>query len=370
LRAKIDPANDNGCLRDPSLYRCLGEPHARTGDKFKLYPLYDFACPIVDSLEGVTHALRSSEYHDRNPQYDWVQNAAGVPRVKINDFSRLNFTYTVLSKRKLNWFVEKKIVDQWDDPRFPTIQGLLRRGLSVTALKEFIVEQGASKTINLMDITKLWAINRGKIEQIIRRFTAVEKTGAVAVHLTGAPEHPEYCSYPFHKKNDSLGKKIVTRFKTILLEAGDAKNLKPEGEEVTLMYWGNAVLKDISKDQEGKITSIKGDLNLNGSVKLTTWKLTWLPDIKEELVNVKLVFFGHLISKPKLEKEDKLENFVNLESKKEVEAWGDPALRLVKKGEQIQLERKGYWICDELPKLPGEPIVLFQIPDGHVEQKK
>lgn len=120
LRGKIDMKSKNGVLRDPNLYRVVADvPHHRTGSKFKVYPLYDFAAPIVDSIEGVTHALRSNEYHDRNALYEWVLDATEIRKPIIQDFSRLNFTYTLLSKRKLQWFVDKGLVSGWDDPRLP-----------------------------------------------------------------------------------------------------------------------------------------------------------------------------------------------------------------------------------------------------------
>lgn len=148
------------CLRDPVFYRVKRDPHHKTGEKFAAYPTYDFACPIVDALEDVTHCLRTIEYHDRNALYDWVQEKLGLRKVALYDYSRLNLVSTVLSKRSLKWFVESGHADGWYDPRFPTVQGIMRRGLTVEALKLFMLEQGPSKNTNLMEWDKLWALNK------------------------------------------------------------------------------------------------------------------------------------------------------------------------------------------------------------------
>ncbi|GKF26794.1 glutamate--tRNA ligase, cytoplasmic [Tanacetum coccineum] len=154
LRGKLNMQDPNKSLRDPVYYRCNPIPHHRIGSKYKIYPTYDFACPFVDSIEGITHALRSSEYHDRNAQYLRIQEDMGLRKVHIYEFSRLNLVYTLLSKRKLLWFVENRKVDGWDDARFLTVQGIVRRGLQIKALIQFILEQGASKNLNLKEWDK------------------------------------------------------------------------------------------------------------------------------------------------------------------------------------------------------------------------
>jgi len=160
IRAKLNMQDKVKCLRDPVFYRTKDIPHHRTGDKFKAYPTYDFTCPIVDSFEGVTHALRTIEYRDRNSLYAWVQSTLNLRPVEIYDFSKLNLLSTCLSKRKLRWFVENGKVEGWNDPRFPTIQGIQRRGMTSEALKTFMLEQGPSRNTVNMEWDKIWAVNK------------------------------------------------------------------------------------------------------------------------------------------------------------------------------------------------------------------
>ncbi|XP_042468235.1 glutamate--tRNA ligase, cytoplasmic-like [Zingiber officinale] len=361
VRGRLDMQDPNKSLRDPVYYRCNLDSHHRIGSKYKVYPTYDFACPFVDSVEGITHALRASEYHDRNAQYHRILQDMGLRDVQIYEFSRLNMVYTLLSKRKLLWFVQNGKVDGWDDPRFPTVQGIVRRGLKIEALIQFILQQGASKNLNLMEWDKLWTINKKIIDPVCPRHTAVIEEKSVILILENGPEKPFVRIIPRHKKYEPAGQKATTYTNRIWLDYADASSIT-EGEEVTLMDWGNAIVKEIKKE-DGNITHLVGVLHPEGSVKTTKLKLTWLPDT-EELVHLSLLEFDYLIKKKKLEEgEDFLDN-LNPCTKHETLALGDANMRNLKRGEIIQLERKGYYRCDVPFLRPSKRIVLLAIPDG------
>ncbi|PHT62224.1 putative glutamate--tRNA ligase, cytoplasmic [Capsicum annuum] len=362
VRGKLDMQDPNKSVRDPVYYRCNQTPHHRIGAKYKVYPTYDFACPFVDAFEGITHALRSSEYHDRNDQYYWIQTDMGFKKVHIYEFSRLNLVYTLLSKRKLLWFVQNGLVEGWDDPRFPTVQGIVRRGLKIEALIQFILEQGASKNLNLMEWDKLWATNKKIIDPVCPRHTAVIEERRVLLTLSNGPDDPFVRIIPKHKKYAGAGEKATTYTKRIWIDYDDAVSISVN-EEVTLMDWGNAIVKEIQKDQEGNVTNLSGILHLEGSVKTTKLKLTWLPE-SDELVKLSLVDFDYLITKKKLEEDENFVDVVNPCTKKETPALGDSNMRNLKRGDVLQLERKGYFRCDVPFSRPQEPIILFAIPDG------
>ena len=160
IRAKMGYDHANSAMRDPVVYRCNPQPHHRTKDTWKVYPTYDFACPIVDSVEGVTHALRTTEYNERDEQYQWFITALKLRKVYNWNFSRLNMIKTLLSKRKLTKLVDEGVVTGWDDPRMPTVRGIRRHGMTIAALHEFILKQGPSKNVVLQDWSAFWATNK------------------------------------------------------------------------------------------------------------------------------------------------------------------------------------------------------------------
>ncbi|VDB94120.1 unnamed protein product [Peniophora sp. CBMAI 1063] len=365
IRAKISVDAPNKAMRDPVIYRTNLLPHHRTGAKWKIYPTYDFACPAVDSLEGVTHALRTNEYRDRNAQYHWMIAALGIRPVRIWDFSRLNFIYTLLSKRKLHWFVDHGIVRGWDDPRFPTVRGIRRRGMTVEALRQFMLSQGPSQAIVSLEWDSIWALNKKVIDPVAPRFWALLKEKIVPVTITGAPTSLESKTLPKHKKNPDVGSKTTTYSSSIYIEQDDALSFE-HNEEITLMDWGNALVTSRTLSPSGAVTALTMDLNLAGDVKKTKKKVTWLaqpvPEQSYDLTPATLVDYDYLITKKKLEEDDDVKDFVTPVSEFREEAWADANVKSLAKGDTIQFERKGYYIFDG----QGEDgkFEFIRIPDG------
>ncbi|XP_044866628.1 bifunctional glutamate/proline--tRNA ligase isoform X3 [Mauremys mutica] len=372
LRAKIDMNSNNGCMRDPTLYRCKNQPHPRTASSYNVYPTYDFACPIVDSIEGVTHALRTTEYHDRDEQFYWIIEALGIRKPYIWEYSRLNLNNTVLSKRKLTWFVNEGLVDGWDDPRFPTVRGVLRRGMTVEGLKQFIAAQGSSRSVVNMEWDKIWSFNKKVIDPVAPRYTALLKDEVVTVNVPEALE--EMKEVAKHPKNADVGLKPVWYSSKVLIDGADAETLT-EGETVTFINWGNIIITKIHRNSSRKIVSIDAKLNMENKDYKKTTKITWLAETPHApLIPAVCVNYDHLITKPVLGKDEDFKQYVNRNSKQEDLMLGDPCLKELKKGDIIQLQRRGFFICDQ----PYEPVspysckeapcVLIYIPDGHTKE--
>ncbi|XP_063706944.1 bifunctional glutamate/proline--tRNA ligase [Culicoides brevitarsis] len=372
VRAKIDMSSPNGCMRDPTIYRCKNEPHPRTGTKYKVYPTYDFACPIVDAIENVTHTLRTMEYHDRDDQFYWFIEALNLRKPYIWEYSRLNMTNTVLSKRKLTWFVEQGLVDGWDDPRMPTVRGVLRRGMTVEGLKQFIIAQGSSKAVVFMEWDKIWSFNKKVIDPIAPRYTALEKENTVVVNVSGAKL--EKISVAAHPKNADVGLKDVWVGPKILIDHIDALELK-EGENTTFINWGNLMINKVNK-ANGKVTSVDASLNLENKDYKKTLKLTWLCQTNEaDYPPTYCVYFDHIISKPVLGKDEDFKQYLGKNTRTEVPMLGDPELKKCKVGDIIQLQRRGFYRVDQAYAPASEfsgveqSVILFFIPDGHSKEQ-
>lgn len=241
---------------------------------------------------------------------------------------------------------------------------MFRRGLCVEALKQFVYSQGSSNRETLQSMDKLWSINRSVIDRQIKRFTAIKADERVKVILTNGPKETEYRSALWCKPNPSLGEKVKIYTNEIFIEHGDAKELNLN-EEFTLMDWGNCIVKNIVKEGD-RIKELVCDLHVEGDHTTTKWKLTWIPNV-DDLVPVDIYVYSYLITKPKLEKTDDLMTYKNSEIVRVIKFLGDPALRLLPQGESIQLERRGYFICDK-PYIgfDGKPLKLIQIPEGKV----
>ena len=360
VRAKIDFESKNGCLRDPVIYRCKAEPHPRHGNKYKVYPTYDFACPIVDSVEGVTHALRTSEYVDRDPQYYWFIDALALRKPTIAAYSRLNMMNTVLSKRKLTFLIDEKLVNGWDDPRMPTVQGILRRGLTVEGLKQFIIAQGSSKHIVFMEWDKIWAFNKKYLDPIVPRYTAIEQKDAVTVTLEGYDSQLDI-EIALHPKDPNVGKRSVKVSKELLIEQVDAAQLK-DGEVATFLSLGNIKINRVVKNENSVVQSVSASLDLDNKDFKKTMKVTWLN--KDSVQAANLVYYDHIITKSILSKDEDFKEFLNRDSKVVVPVFTDPEAKSFKAKAIIQYQRKGNFICDSAFNEATNSIVFNYIPDG------
>lgn len=263
----------------------------------------------------MTHTLRTTEYIDRDEQFYWFIDALKLRKPYIWSYARLNMTNTVLSKRRLTWFVDEGLVDGWDDPRFPTVRGVVRRGMTVEALKEFIIAQGSSKSVVFMEWDKIWAINKKVIDPVAPRYTALEKDNRIVVSVSGIAK-AEAVQVAAHPKNADVGQKTVWIGPRILIDYVDAEVLK-EGENATFINWGNLLIKKVHKDQSGRIVSVDAALNLENKDYKKTAKLTWLYEGNSaaDFPPTFCVHFDHIISKAVLSKDEDFKQYVGKETR-------------------------------------------------------
>ena len=264
LRAKIDMASPNINLRDPAIYRIVHVSHHRQGNKWCIYPLYDYAHPIQDALEGITHSLCSLEFENHRPLYDWViENIGFNPRPKQREFARLNVTNTVMSKRYLRYLVESGMVDGWDDPRLPTLCALRRRGYTPSSIFEFVKRAGVSKADSLVDIEMLESCIREELNTDADRRIAI--LHLIKVVITNYPEDKvEYFDLPNNPSKEDAGTRALPFTRELWIDSDDFAlvpppkffRLKPDGE-VRLM--GAYIIKcnEVIQDENGNITEIR-----------------------------------------------------------------------------------------------------------------
>ncbi len=269
LRAKIDMSSPNIVLRDPAIYRILRVPHHRQGDKWCIYPLYDYAHPIQDAIEGITHSLCSLEFTNNRPLYDWVIEKIGFAHPPHQyEFARLNITNTVMSKRYLRKLVETGLVDGWDDPRIPTLSGLRRRGYTPSALFNFLRKVGISKVYSIVDIRLLEHCIREELNAVaLRRVAVLEPLKVVITNYPG--DKTEYFSLPNHPENPEAGSRQLPFTRELYVEQSDfmedAPNkffrLKPGGE-VRLMGAYIVRCDEVIKDDSGKVVELRCSADL------------------------------------------------------------------------------------------------------------
>jgi glutamyl/glutaminyl-tRNA synthetase len=340
LRAKIDYRSKNGCMRDPVIFRSKNIPHPRSLDAYKIYPTYDFSCPIIDSLDGITHAMRSVEYTDRLVQYNWfLDNLPLKNKPLVIEYGKLNFSHTVLSKRKLGKLVKEGLVSGWDDPRMPTVEGIFRRGMQLSPLMSYIESQLASKNVVNLSSEKMWNLNSTYLNTRVKRLYGLKET--IKVQLLGTSQ--ESVTLSNHPADDSMGSRTLRLSPEILLEKSIFEAAKI-GDRFTLIGLGNAKLIG-----DFCLLFDPDDCDFKKTIKAT-----WLPF--DNYVEAVVKTYGHLLSKAKLEVSDEITAVFNRESEK-IEIWAmEASVESFKKGDVFQVMQKDYCIVDSVD--PLELIVI------------
>ena len=371
LRAKIDMASPNINLRDPVMYRVLRATHHRTGDKWCIYPTYDFAHGQSDSIEGITHSICTLEFEDHRPLYDWYLDQLGIHHPQQIEFARLNLTYTVLSKRKLLQLVQQKHVTGWDDPRMPTLAGIRRRGYTPEAIRIFCERIGVAKRNSTVDIAMLEHCLREDLNKRARRVMAVLRPIKVVLenYPEGRVEELEAVNNP---EDASMGTRKVPFSRELYIERDDFREEPPKGffrlspgKEVRLRYAYILKCIGVVKDPEtGAVTELRctydpetksGSSQAQRKVKAT---IHWVS--AEQALSAEARLYDHLFTKEDPdnvpEGADWLANF-NAKSLEVIkEARVEPFLVNAKKSELYQFERLGYFCVDPIDTAAGRLV--------------
>ncbi|MGN0773365.1 MAG: glutamine--tRNA ligase/YqeY domain fusion protein [Candidatus Ventricola sp.] len=369
LRAKIDMASPNINLRDPAIYRIKYATHHRTGDKWCIYPMYDFAHPIGDALEGVTHSLCSLEYEIHRPLYDWVVNVCGFEqKPRQIEFARLNLTNTVMSKRKLRYLVENHIVSGWDDPRMPTLAGMRRRGYTSAAVRDFIDRVGVAKTDSIVDHRMLEFCVRNDLNEVAPRAMAV--LDPIKVVLTNFPEdRTEICTIENHPKKPEMGTHDVPLTREIYIEREDFMvdapkkyfRLKPDGE---VRLKGAYIIKcdSYDLDENGTVTCVYCTVDFDtrsgmpGADRKVKGTIHWVSARENMPFEARLydvLFLDEDTADEAEETEDGEESAafggqkLNPDSFKVVRGYAEPWLKEAQVGENFQFMRTAYFSKDK-----------------------
>ena len=368
LRAKIDMASPNVVMRDPTLYRIRHAEHHRTGDKWCVYPMYDFTHCLSDSLEGITHSICTLEFVNNRELYDWVLDALNVYHPQQIEFARLGLTYTVLSKRKLIQLVKGEFVRGWDDPRMPTICGMRRRGYTPEAIRDFCSRIGVARAENLVEYSLLEFCVREHLNAIAPRTMAV--LDPIKVVIENYPEgQVEWFDMPFSQDGSVEGSRKVPFSRELYIERDDFREDPPKkfhrlfpGSEVRLRYAYYVTCKDVIKDTDGNIVELrctydpesKGGATPDGRKIKGTIHWVSVP----HAVSAEVRLYEHLFTSPtpgNTPEGVEFTDLLNPDSMRVVTAQVEPALAEFPAGSRVQFERLGYFCVDPDSK-PGAPV--------------
>ena len=365
LRAKIDMSSPNINLRDPAIYRIKHAKHHKTGSQWCIYPMYTFAHPIEDALEGITHSICTLEFEDQRPFYDWVleklfdNKLLNQPLPKQYEFARLNLTYVVLSKRRLIELVEKKYVDGWDDPRMPTLVGAKRRGYTPEGFKLFTERIGVSKADSWIDYSTLEDCMREVLNSSTHRRVAV--LNPIKLIIKNLPDDfEEDCFAPNHPQKPELGKRTIKLTNELWIEKADFME-EPEkkyfrlfpGNQVRLRYGYVITCIGCEKDKNGNIVKVLCDYVPNtksgtpGSESIKVkGNIHWIST--KYAINAEAFLYDRLFlsEQPGLKSDNYLDD-INPNSVEISKIKLEENLINIKPGEQYQFERHGYFICDQ-----------------------
>ncbi|MDR2064288.1 MAG: glutamine--tRNA ligase/YqeY domain fusion protein [Prevotellaceae bacterium] len=359
LRAKIDMAHPNMLLRDPILYRIIHAEHHRTGNKWCIYPMYDYAHGQCDSIENITHSICTLEFDVHRPLYDWFIDKLEIFPSHQYEFARLNLTYTIMSKRKLLELVKNSYVSGWDDPRMPTICGIRRRGYTPESIRMFAEKVGVAKRDNVIDLSLLEWCLREDLNKRANRYMAV--LNPLKVVITNYPDNEtETLKAINNPEDENAGTREIPFSKIIYIEKDDFMENPPKkyfrlspGSEVRLRYAYFIKCTNVIKDENGEITEIhcvydpasRGGNSPDGRKVQGT--IHWVSAQHAEQAEVRL--FDRLFTEPFMDNipEDKdYKDFLNPDSFKKITAFIEPALKKLKILDKVQFERVGYFCID------------------------
>jgi len=362
LRAKIDMAHPNMMFRDPLLYRIKFAHHHRTGDKWCIYPMYDYTHGQCDSIEHITHSICTLEFDVHRPLYDWFIQTLGIYPSHQYEFARLNLTYTLMSKRKLLELVQKGLVSGWDDPRMPTLCGVRRRGYTAAALKMFCDKIGVSKRDQLMDIQLLeWCV-RQDLNERSNRYMVVQDP--IKLTITNWPEGKvEWFNCPLNPADPDGAKRRVPFTGNLLIDRADFMEdapkkffrLKPDGE-VRLKYTYIVKCNEVVKDENGEVTELKCTYDPSTEYRAVKGTIHWVSAAHAqelELRNYDRLFTLADMSQVPEDKDYK--DFLNPESLVMGKGYAEPALLEDNSGIAVQFERTGYYVKDK-DSTPEHPV--------------